>query len=574
MVRTIAAAAITVVSLALLGVQFASMSVDSGVLPTFAPRSACSLTLGEVDSASGALAIRSGDVVDQSALPLAERVFLATGSVRAGQPIALPILSGGQATNVAVATLPQPSWTFWFIAIVSKLVVYGVGALVLWRGRDLAAFFFGISSLAIAVAVHPEPSSWLTLSAQVWYTIAARMCADVAALFLYLMVERLSGQALSQTWLTAARAAVVLGLATDSVSTVVYVRDVATGVCASPLLASIVTLPFMLVLVATLVVLTATYLTSSGTARQRIKWIFASTLVGFSGVLIYLGAVVIGKPIPSYPIMNVTMIAIPIGYSYAILRHRVIDVGFAINRAIVFTAITTLIVIVFALLSGVIERAAVGPGAGIALQVAVALAIALSFNALQKRVETAIDRVFFRRKHRAQAELARAADEAPFVTKAEVLLERAVGIVRSELGACGSAIFLADADGPYRRFAASGDEYAETVAVDDPAFVRLRTYLRDFDLVDVRSALGHGGCVFPLAAHGRLMGALVCGDRRSEEPYDPDERSAVRSLAARVSSALEGLRAREFGQLVRQLAEGAIDGDQAKARARTLIADM
>jgi len=532
------------------------------------------MTLSEIDSASGGLAIRYGDVVDQSALPFAERVFLAAGSVRAGEPIALPIVSGAHTTIVSVATSPQPSWTFWFIAILSKLIVYGVGALVLWRGRDLAAFFFGIASLAIAVAVHPEPSSWLPADTQVWYTIIARLSADVAAFFLYLMVERLSGQTLSRGWIGLARAAVVLGLATDSVSTVMYVRDVASGACASPVLAEIVTIPFMLVLVATLAVLTAAYITSSGVARQRVKWIFASTLVGFSGVLIYLGAVVVGRPIHSYPIMNVTMVAIPIGYSYAILRHRVIDVGFAINRAIVFTAITTLVVIVFALLSGVIERAAVGPGAGIALQVAVALAIALSFNALQKRVETAIDRIFFRRKHRAQAELARAADEAPFVTKAEVLLDRAVDVVRSELGANGSAIFLADADGPYRRSAASGDVFAENVPVDDPAFVRLRTYLRDFDLSDVHSVLGHGGCVFPLAAHGRLMGALVCGDRRSEEPYDPDERSAVRSLAARVSSALEGLRAREFGQLVRQLAEGAIDTDQARARARSLIAHL
>ncbi|HET9341415.1 MAG TPA: GAF domain-containing protein [Candidatus Eremiobacteraceae bacterium] len=574
MVRTIAATAITVVSLVLLGVQFASMTVDSGVLPSFAPHGACSLTLGEIVSGSGVPAIRSGDAVDQSALPSAARIFLASGSVRAGGPIALPIVRDGRSSVVQLATSPQPSWSFWFFAILSKVIVYGVGALVLWRGRDLAAFFFGISSLAIAVAVHPEPSSWLQPDMQVWYTIVARLSADVAAFFLYLMVERLSGQALSRGWLAVARTAVVGGLATDAISTVFYVRDVAGGVCASSALAAIVTIPFMVVLVATLAVLSAAYFASSGTARQRLKWISASTIVGFSGVLIYLGAQIIGRPITSYPIMNITMIAIPVGYSYAILRHRVIDVGFAINRAIVFTAITTVVVIVFALLSGVIERAAVGSSTGLALQVAVALALALSFNALQKRVETAIDRIFFRRKHRAQAELARAADEAPFVTRAQILLDRAADIVRSELGACASAVYLADADGSYRRWSASGEDLAPNVPIDDPAFVRLRTYLRDIDLTDVDSVLGRSGCIFPLAAHGRLMGALVCGDRRSEEPYDPDERSAIRSLAARVSSALEGLRAREFGLLVRQLAEGALDADQARARARSLIADL
>jgi GAF domain-containing protein len=574
MIRTIVAAVITVASLALLGVQFASMTVDSGVLPTIAPQGACGIALGEIDTASSTPVIRTGDVVRSAMLDAGSRSFIVNGSVPVGAHVALPVVRGNETFTVDLPTSPGPPWTFWLIAILSKAIVYGVGALVLWRGRDAAAFFFGISSLAIAVAVHPVPSSWLAGGQQVWYTIVARLSADVAALFLYLMVERLSREALKLKWLVVTRAAVAAGLAADVVSNVTYIGDLAAGRCATAAIAAIVPVAFMTVLVATLAVLTAAYLTSSGTTRQRLKWIFLSTLVGFSGVLVYLGAQAGGRPIPSYPIMNVTMVAIPIGYSYAILRHRVIDVGFAVNRAIVFTAMTTLVVVAFALLSGVIERAAVGPGASVVLQVAVALALALSFNALQKRVESTIDQVFFRRKHRAQAELARAADEAPFVTRAETLLERAVGTVRSELGAAGSAVFLADSDGGYRRVATSGDAFAESVNADDPAFVRLRTHLKDFDLGDVESALGGSGCVFPLASHGRLIGALVCGSRRSEEQYDPDELGAVRSLAVSVSVALEGLRSRDFAQLVRLLADGALDADQARARARALLADL
>jgi GAF domain-containing protein len=111
------------------------------------------------------------------------------------------------------------------------------------------------------------------------------------------------------------------------------------------------------------------------------------------------------------------------------------------------------------------------------------------------------------------------------------------------------------------------------VNIDDPAFVRLRTYLRDVDLSDVDSALAGSGIAFPLAVQGRLNGALVVGPRESEEAYDPDERSIVRALAVRVAATLEALRAREHAELVKAIADGTIGADEARARAKTLLSE-
>src|SRR5207253_4858266 len=135
------------------------------------------------------------------------------------------------------------------------------------------------------------------------------------------------------------------------------VSRVQTG-CVNPVLAIAHPAAYMAVLAAMLTSLTITYFHSSGEMRRRLRWIYASTFVGFTGVLAYLGGQLLNRPIPAYPVINVTAVAIPIGYAYAILRHRVIDVGFAINRAIVFTAMTTLVVIAFALLSSGLERLA------------------------------------------------------------------------------------------------------------------------------------------------------------------------------------------------------------------------
>jgi hypothetical protein len=364
-------------------------------------------------------------------------------------------------------------------------------------------------------------------------------------------------------------AGIALGIADNIFSTISRVQ---TG-CVNPLLAVAHPIAYMVVLAVTLVALTLAYFRSSGETRARLRWIYVSTFVGFTGVLAYLGGQVLNRPIPAYPVMNVTAVAIPIGYAYAILRHRVIDVGFAINRAIIFGAMTTLVVAAFALLSGVLERAAVGPSEGVALQVAVALVIALSFNALQKRVESVIDQIFFRAKHRAEAALTQLADEVPFMHGDDVMLERVVATIRAQLGASGVAVFHGHPGRDYVRERSDGSPFPDTVPVDDPAFVRLRTYLRDVDLSDVESALASSGVAFPLAVQGGLSGAIVVGPRRSEEAYDPDERAVVRALAVRVAGTLEALRAREHARLVKAIADGSIGADEARARAKMLLSE-
>jgi len=573
MLRKSVAAAFTAVTLALLIVQFASMPVDSGVLPTPIAVGSCDLIVGSMATGGATVGLDRDDLVAGTLLDTPTRIFLTTGSARVGSSFSIPVLRDGRPATVAVSLPSAPPWSYWIIAILSKLIIYCVGALVLWRGRDSAAFFFGISSLAISVAIHPTPSSALAPGMQVAYVVVARSFADIAALSLFLMVEHLSRTALSTRWILMLRtiviAGVVVGIADNVISTIARVQ---TG-CVNPLLAAAHPIAYMAVLAVTLVALTLAYFRSSGETRARLRWIYVSTFVGFTGVLAYLGGQVLNRPIPAYPVLDVTAVAIPIGYAYAILRHRVIDVGFAINRAIVFTAMTTLVVMAFALLSGVLERAAVGPRESVALHVAVALVLALSFNALQKRVESAIDQIFFRRKHRAEAELTLLADEVPFMHSEDVMLERVVATIRREMGPLGVAVFHSHPDRDYARERAEGAPFPETVSIDDAAFVRLRTYLRDVDLSDVDSALGNSGVAFPLAVQGRLSGALVVGPRQSDEAYDPDERGAMRAVAVRVATTLEALRAREHARLVRAIADGSIGADEARSRAQALFAD-
>lgn len=76
---------------------------------------------------------------------------------------------------------------------------------------------------------------------------------------------------------------------------------------------------------------------------------------------------------------------------------------------------------------------------------------------------------------------------------------------------------------------------------DDLAFVKLRAHAREVDLHEITSGLAQEGHVFPLAARGELLGALVIGTR-SEERYAADERELFEHVAHEVGASLFALR--------------------------------
>src|SRR5207244_8027041 len=127
------------------------------------------------------------------------------------------------------------------------------------------------------------------------------------------------------------------------------------------------------------------------------------------------------QPTPVFDWYNLTILAIPFGYAYAILRHRLIDIGFVLNRALVYGLLTSVIVGILAIAESLVTFAAVGKSASITVELAVAVALGLSFNFLHKKVEVFVDRVFFRQKHQAEAALHRLAHESSFIEKPSTL---------------------------------------------------------------------------------------------------------------------------------------------------------
>ena len=159
-------------------------------------------------------------------------------------------------------------------------------------------------------------------------------------------------------------------------------------------------------MLASVISLVMRYRRSRGEERQQIKWFAYAAAATVGGVVLaYMIPNSIDTPPwferAGYALLIATTPAIPVSIGIAILRYRLYDIDRIINRTLVYGALTVMlgatyfgsVVVlqqVFRTLSGQQSTVAV---------VASTLAIAALFNPLLRRVQSFVDRRFYRRKY-------------------------------------------------------------------------------------------------------------------------------------------------------------------------------
>jgi hypothetical protein len=576
-VRTAFSAALCLVVVGLVAINLAGAARDGTVAATFDQRGSCEAVVRTIGPSAAAAGLRAGDVIDGRAMSPQGRLAMTEGL--AGDRAALAVRRGETRQTISVPYEPRSPTPLETVFVGAGLIVYLVsGALVLWRGRDAAAFGLGVFLLCFAAgAFNFGRTGFLPVGPRVAANVAQFAATTLTIYGAFVLNEALSRAFLGALTLRILRVAVLVYCTLFFIVTGGTQLALPLSGCVLPGYGAFVL--FYLAGAIGVIAILGTAIARSRFADHRVNWIFWTTVFCFVPYIVLRGASrlfgvdLLHDELARLAIEGIPFLLLPISYAYVILRYRVIDVSFVLNRALAYTVLTTLLLGGVILAESFAEKVALSRNASLLLELAVPLTLGLSFDFLQKRLESGIDFLLFRGKHRAEEALLAFARDCAFVEKADTLRRRSVEHICEQARATGVALYERTATG-YRLARAAGPQaFPGDVDADDGAFVRLRATLAPVDLEAVASAIARTGIAFPLATGGSLDGALICTPRESGEPYAPDEREILQRVSQSVASALTATRARERSEFVAQVADGALDMDEATARARELRAN-
>jgi hypothetical protein len=264
--------------------------------------------------------------------------------------------------------------------------------------------------------------------------------------------------------------------------------------------------------------------------------------VAFGPWIVYETTVAFGAVQHPWALLGFTGLALPFGFGYAMLRHRVVDLGFALNRAAVFAATTALLVGLFGALQWGADQLLVQAtrAQGFAVQMAIAVIVLYAVRMLRTRADALVARLFFAKRQRRIAAIRALGRAIEAVESPASLAPYVVEQLHADT-AIESSLYV-EADEAFVRGA--GERGPAQVSRDNPTVIALRAtgapvaIRAESDLI--------GAIAFPLAVRGRLRGALVCELPSQDEDFAPDERQALTDLAARVCVVREDLLAEQL----------------------------
>ena len=254
---------------------------------------------------------------------------------------------------------------------------------------------------------------------------------------------------------------------------------------------------------------------SGAVERQQIKWVvfgISAGLIGFLGTNLVLFAF---APVPTSPgallaqlvghaISYSAMLLIPVSIGIAILRYRLFDIDFIINRTLVYTALTAGVIGVYVLVVGSVGVVLRVQG-NLLVSILAAGLVAVLFQPVRERLQHAVNHLMYGKRDDPYAVLSRLGQRLESTLAPDDVLPAVTRTVREALKL------------PYAEIQLQNKEGFETAAVaGDP----------------VDDALH-----LPLVYGGEPVGRLVLGLRAGEESFSPEEERLFEDLAHQIGVA-------------------------------------
>jgi signal transduction histidine kinase len=285
-----------------------------------------------------------------------------------------------------------------------------------------------------------------------------------------------------------------------------------------------VVLPLLpLCMLASAVSLVLRYRRSGGEVRQQIKWIaFAASIMGLVYLIALASALVFApesqgtastQPFWLELLQNVMLLSfagVPVAVGFAVLRYRLYDIDFIINRTLVYGALTVSVAGLYVLVVGYLG-ALLRTGGNLLVSLLAAGLVAVLFAPLRDRLQRAVDRLMYGERDDPYAVVSRLGQRLEATLAPEDVLSTIVGTVREALKL------------PYVAIALRGNDAAPRVAASV-------------------GKLAEEPLRLPLTYQGEPVGELLLGARASGETFGPADRRLLEGLTRQAGVAIHAVR--------------------------------
>ena len=310
--------------------------------------------------------------------------------------------------------------------------------------------------------------------------------------------------------------------------------------------------------------LTETYLTGPVESRSRLRWVLVGFYIGLA--CNYIGSVLIYTANVSLPLwldnaLVATAVTLPLTVSYAVVRHRVIEIDFFLSRALVYAIFTTVLVVLFALSDWLFSHVLADFRLSLVLDGLISIGAAFAFDGAKSFLERTVDRVIFRGRRIAHDRLARASQALRFVKSASTVDDMLVREAHEALDIATLGLFREDGN-IYRRVASCGWDGADVDVL--PQDDRLITehlsidgalHLSDIPWTrpDLPGGLDRPVLSIPLRSGSTLAAILLCSLKPHGEHLDPEELDWLCQFARSAGAAYDELNTAELRHVADEL---------------------
>jgi sigma-B regulation protein RsbU (phosphoserine phosphatase) len=305
----------------------------------------------------------------------------------------------------------------------------------------------------------------------------------------------------------------------------------------------------------------AVFKASSVAARQRARMILLGLIVGLLPPVAVMLASHLIKVSASWNYLTLIALLFPACIAYSIVRHNLFDADRIIKQSVGYVIVTGIIVGVYVAVSITLNvyLEQYGLAQSKAFPIIFTIFVILVFNPLRNRVQTLVDRLFFRKEYDYGAVIEKLSEVMTSILDMRKILQHLSRTLVDDMFIRTSSVMLLDAAGTtFKVRLAEGDHQSEVQNVSFDAKAAIIELIADrkkeltrFDLLEdaayrkfrdkcatsfdsVRATL-----MVPLIFQDRLIGLINLSEKKSGKPFNREDIDLLRTIANQGSVAIE-----------------------------------